>query len=102
MLVSKAAIQKELGARIAEFAPPGERLLGLFEDEYGDTPFLSTPSLRWREEATAFVAATYGQQGHPQQPPYPPAQPGYGQQQYGHPRQPGGYSPPDGYGQGRS
>jgi len=41
MLVSKAAIQKELGGRIAEFAPPGEQLRGLFEAEYGDTPFLN-------------------------------------------------------------
>ena len=41
MLVSKSSIQQELGARLAEFAPPGEQLLGLFEAEYGDTPFLN-------------------------------------------------------------
>ncbi|HET9168436.1 MAG TPA: hypothetical protein VFN97_03335 [Actinospica sp.] len=41
MLVSKSAIQKELGARLAEFAPPGEQLQGLFEAEYGETPFLN-------------------------------------------------------------
>ena len=39
MLVSKASIQKELGGRVAEFAPPGEQLQGLFEAEYADTPF---------------------------------------------------------------
>jgi hypothetical protein len=41
MLVSKSAIQKEFGKRFAEFAPPGERLQGLFEAEYGETPFLN-------------------------------------------------------------
>jgi hypothetical protein len=41
MLVSKSAIQKEFGKRFAEFAPPGEQLQGLFEAEYGETPFLN-------------------------------------------------------------
>lgn len=41
MLVSKSSIQQELGSRLAEFAPPGEQLFGLFEAEYGDTPFLN-------------------------------------------------------------
>jgi hypothetical protein len=41
MLVSKSAIQREFGKRAAEFVPPGEQLQGLFEAEYGDTPFLN-------------------------------------------------------------
>jgi hypothetical protein len=39
MLVSKAAIRDELGSRLAEFAPPGEQLQGLFVDERGQIPF---------------------------------------------------------------
>ena len=39
MLVSKSAIQNEFAKRLAEFAPPGEQLQGLFEAEYGETPF---------------------------------------------------------------
>ena len=39
MLVSKAAIRDELGSRLAEFAPPGEQLQGLFVDELGQIPF---------------------------------------------------------------
>lgn len=41
MLVSKSAIQNEFAKRLAEFAPPGEQLQGLFEAEYGETPFLN-------------------------------------------------------------
>jgi hypothetical protein len=39
MPVSKAAIRNELGRRLAELAPPGERLQGLFVDERGQIPF---------------------------------------------------------------
>lgn len=39
VLVSKAAIRDELGSRLAEFAPPGEQLQGLFVDERGQIPF---------------------------------------------------------------
>jgi hypothetical protein len=39
MLVSKAAIRDELVSRLAEFAPPGEHLQGLFVDERGQIPF---------------------------------------------------------------
>jgi hypothetical protein len=39
MLVSKAAIRDELSSRLAEFAPPGEQLQGLFVDERGQIPF---------------------------------------------------------------
>ena len=39
MLVSKAAIRDELGRRMAEFAPSGEQLQGLFVDERGQIPF---------------------------------------------------------------
>jgi hypothetical protein len=39
MPLSKAAIRDELGRRLAEFAPPGERLQGLFVDERGQIPF---------------------------------------------------------------
>ena len=39
VLVSKAAIRDELGSRLAEFAPPGEHLHGLFVDERGQIPF---------------------------------------------------------------
>jgi len=39
MLLSKAAIRHELGIRLAEFAPPGEQLQGLFVDERGQIPF---------------------------------------------------------------
>jgi hypothetical protein len=39
MLVSKAAIRDELASRLAELAPPGEQLLGLFVDERGQIPF---------------------------------------------------------------
>ena len=39
MPVSKAAIREELGSRLAEFAPPGEQLQGLFVDERGQIPF---------------------------------------------------------------
>ena len=39
MLVSKAAIRDELRSRLAEFAPPGEQLQGLFVDERGQIPF---------------------------------------------------------------
>jgi hypothetical protein len=39
MLVSKAAITHEFGSRLAEFAPPGEQLQGLFVDERGQIPF---------------------------------------------------------------
>jgi hypothetical protein len=39
MLVSKAAIRDEVGRRMAEFAPPGEQLQGLFVDERGQIPF---------------------------------------------------------------
>lgn len=35
MLVSKAAIRDELDIRLAEFAPPGEQLQGLFVNERG-------------------------------------------------------------------
>jgi hypothetical protein len=38
MLVSKAAIRHEFGSRLAEFAPPGEQLQGLFVDERGQIP----------------------------------------------------------------
>lgn len=41
MLVSKSAIQNEFAKRLAEFAPPGEQLQGLFEAEYGETPFVN-------------------------------------------------------------
>ncbi|MBR7831015.1 hypothetical protein KDK95_32220 [Actinospica sp. MGRD01-02] len=41
MLVSKSSIQGEFGSRQAEFLPPGEQLHGLFEAEYGETPFLN-------------------------------------------------------------
>jgi hypothetical protein len=39
MLVSKTAIRDELSSRLAEFAPPGEQLQGLFVDERGQIPF---------------------------------------------------------------
>lgn len=39
MPLSKAAIRVELGRRLAEFAPPGEQLQGLFVDERGQIPF---------------------------------------------------------------
>jgi hypothetical protein len=39
MLVSKAAIRDELSSCLAEFAPPGEQLQGLFVDERGQIPF---------------------------------------------------------------
>ena len=39
MLVSKAAIRDELVSRLAEFAPRGEQLQGLFVDERGQIPF---------------------------------------------------------------
>jgi hypothetical protein len=39
MLVSKAAIRDELDSRLAEFAPPGEQLQGLFVYERGQIPF---------------------------------------------------------------
>jgi hypothetical protein len=39
MLLSRAAIRDELGSRLAEFAPPGEQLQGLFVDERGQIPF---------------------------------------------------------------
>jgi hypothetical protein len=39
MPVSKAAIRDELGSRLAEFAPRGEQLQGLFVDERGQLPF---------------------------------------------------------------
>ena len=39
MLLSKAAIRDELSRRMAEFAPPGEQLQGLFVDERGQIPF---------------------------------------------------------------
>jgi hypothetical protein len=39
MPLSKAAIRDELGRRLAEFAPPGEQLQGLFVDERGQIPF---------------------------------------------------------------
>ena len=39
VLVSKAAIRDELVSRLAEFAPPGEQLQGLFVDERGQIPF---------------------------------------------------------------
>jgi hypothetical protein len=41
MLVSKGAITRELSGRIAEFGPPGEQYHGMFEAEYGETPFLN-------------------------------------------------------------
>jgi hypothetical protein len=41
MLVSKGAITRELSGRIAEFGPPGEQFQGMFEAEYGETPFLN-------------------------------------------------------------
>ena len=39
MPVSKAAIRDEIDSRLAEFAPPGEQLQGLFVDERGQIPF---------------------------------------------------------------
>jgi hypothetical protein len=39
MPVSKAAIRDELVSRLAEFAPRGEQLQGLFVDERGQIPF---------------------------------------------------------------
>jgi len=39
MPVSKAGIRNELGRRLAELAPPGEQLQGLFVDERGQIPF---------------------------------------------------------------
>jgi hypothetical protein len=44
VLVSKAAIRVELGSRLAEFAPPGEQLQGLFVDERGQIPFTDSTS----------------------------------------------------------
>jgi hypothetical protein len=41
VLMSKSSIQREFGSRQAEFLPPGEQLHGLFEAEYGETPFLN-------------------------------------------------------------
>jgi hypothetical protein len=39
MLVTKAAIRDEFASRLAEFAPSGEQLQGLFVDERGQIPF---------------------------------------------------------------
>lgn len=39
MLVGKAAIRNEFGRRLAEFAPPGEQVQGLFAAERGNLPF---------------------------------------------------------------
>ena len=39
MPVSKAAIRDELSSRLAELAPPGEQLQGLFVDDLGQIPF---------------------------------------------------------------